>query len=213
MKFTFALAALALAAPALAQSSSAVPSGIAGISPCILTCLTSAQGCSSFTDIQCVCTSTQYQDSAASCLNSTCSTADQNAARQLQQSQCASSTFLLRRLRLVHRLGRVLHALLALLRRLVCPLVALLRRVVRQVLALVARVVRDVRGLVRAVQPEQRRVERPQHVRERRAEGVGRHGRGRVGHGRRGRSRCACGRRARGLSALMLMSGASVVRG
>ncbi|KAI0061791.1 hypothetical protein BV25DRAFT_1870555 [Artomyces pyxidatus] len=91
--------ALALfAVGAAAQSSSAVPSGVPGLDACILTCLTQATasgGCSSFTDLQCVCTSTAFQSAAQQCLTSQCTQADQQAALQLQQSQCASSPSLL----------------------------------------------------------------------------------------------------------------------
>ncbi|KAH7883432.1 hypothetical protein F5I97DRAFT_243315 [Phlebopus sp. FC_14] len=69
-------------------STSSLP---AGIDDCILTCVTQAAasgGCSSFTDLQCVCTSTAFQSAALQCLQSTCTPADVTAATQLQQQEC-----------------------------------------------------------------------------------------------------------------------------
>ncbi|ETW74605.1 hypothetical protein HETIRDRAFT_461384 [Heterobasidion irregulare TC 32-1] len=79
----------------IAQSSSAVPTGVAGLSPCIITCLTQASSsgtCSSFTDISCVCSSQAFQSAAAQCLTSSCSSSDQAAALQLQQTECGSAS-------------------------------------------------------------------------------------------------------------------------
>lgn len=42
------------------------------------------------TDVSCVCTNTTFQKAAQSCLTSKCSSADQAAALQLQQSECAN---------------------------------------------------------------------------------------------------------------------------
>ncbi|KAI0039580.1 hypothetical protein FA95DRAFT_1612465 [Auriscalpium vulgare] len=81
--------ALGLAAPALAQSSSAVPTGISGVSPCIFICLSTTPGCS-YADLQCSCTNTVYQNAVEQCLETECSSQDQDAARQLQQSNCAA---------------------------------------------------------------------------------------------------------------------------
>lgn len=82
---------------AVAQSSStasaAVPTSTAGIDPCILGCVQSAassNGCSSFTDLSCVCGSTAFQQSALSCLQSNCTSADVQAAQALQSAECAA---------------------------------------------------------------------------------------------------------------------------
>ncbi|THU75204.1 hypothetical protein K435DRAFT_707540, partial [Dendrothele bispora CBS 962.96] len=65
-----------------------------GISQCVLSCVSSAasdNGCSSFTDLQCVCTNTAFQQASLQCLQSNCP--DQvDAATQLQQQECASGT-------------------------------------------------------------------------------------------------------------------------
>ncbi|KAH8825353.1 hypothetical protein DL96DRAFT_180217 [Flagelloscypha sp. PMI_526] len=79
--------ALALARP---QASTTAPSAGStdGISPCILGCATKATQCK-LTDVSCVCTNTDYQNSVAQCIQSTC--ADQaQAAQQVQAAQCAA---------------------------------------------------------------------------------------------------------------------------
>ncbi|THH20279.1 hypothetical protein EW146_g1037 [Bondarzewia mesenterica] len=52
----------------------------------------SSHCCSSFTDLSCVCTSQAFQSTAQQCLTSNCTSADQQAALQLQQTECASAT-------------------------------------------------------------------------------------------------------------------------
>ncbi|KXN84310.1 hypothetical protein AN958_12774 [Leucoagaricus sp. SymC.cos] len=111
---TSKLALLAFVAVAAAQSSSpstsrsatapgsATPSGSAppvpsglGITPCILNCTTSAAsqaGCSSFADLPCVCTSTQFQNTAMSCLQANCTSSDVTTALGLQQQECGAIT-------------------------------------------------------------------------------------------------------------------------
>ncbi|PAV20151.1 ectomycorrhiza-regulated CFEM domain-containing [Pyrrhoderma noxium] len=74
-------------------ASAASPSGTGSIDACILTCVTqaaSSAGCSSFQDLQCVCTNTDFQSAAQQCLQSSCTAADLNTALGLQQSQCAA---------------------------------------------------------------------------------------------------------------------------
>ncbi|PBK67571.1 hypothetical protein ARMSODRAFT_959181 [Armillaria solidipes] len=44
------------------------------------------------TDLTCICTNTAFQDAAASCLQSTCTAEEQQAAAALQQSECAAGT-------------------------------------------------------------------------------------------------------------------------
>ncbi|KAH9925875.1 uncharacterized protein BXZ73DRAFT_78857 [Epithele typhae] len=93
MKFT-ALSAILLAASAVhAQSttSSASTSIPSGVTPCILNCVSqaaSAAGCSGFSDLACVCTNTQFQQQAQSCLESSCTPAEVAAAQALQSSEC-----------------------------------------------------------------------------------------------------------------------------
>ncbi|KAI5983715.1 hypothetical protein EDD15DRAFT_1855575 [Pisolithus albus] len=86
-----ALAAQAQSATATASASSSTPS----LSPCLLNCVTtaaSAAGCSSFTDLTCVCSSTTFQSDAAACLTANCTTADIQTAQALEQQECASVT-------------------------------------------------------------------------------------------------------------------------
>ncbi|THV03650.1 hypothetical protein K435DRAFT_650810 [Dendrothele bispora CBS 962.96] len=98
---------LALVASINAQSSSSattsatsVPSSPGGISPCILQCVTTAaeqNGCQSFADISCVCTSIPFQQASLACLQANCTSDDVTTATQLQQSECGSGAlFLLR---------------------------------------------------------------------------------------------------------------------
>jgi hypothetical protein len=44
-------------------------------------------------DIQCECTNTDFQSELTSCLEANCSPSDQQAATQLQQSQCAAGEY------------------------------------------------------------------------------------------------------------------------
>ncbi|KAI0046296.1 hypothetical protein FA95DRAFT_1403372 [Auriscalpium vulgare] len=92
MKFMLALAALALAAPALAEAPSALPSRIAGFSPCILECLKHNEGPDGCTigDVECSCTKPQYSSGVTMCvLNQGCSAADIEAASKVHQEDCA----------------------------------------------------------------------------------------------------------------------------
>ncbi|KAK7456349.1 hypothetical protein VKT23_010596 [Stygiomarasmius scandens] len=66
-----------------------------GISQCIIDCVTPAatdNGCSSFADLQCVCTSSDFQSAALSCLQANCTTAQIQEADNLQTSNCANIT-------------------------------------------------------------------------------------------------------------------------
>ncbi|TFY59217.1 hypothetical protein EVJ58_g5918 [Rhodofomes roseus] len=88
------LALFALVGAAAAQSSSAaVPTSTAGIDPCILSCVQSAAssaGCSSFTDLTCICSSSAFQTSALACLTANCPATDLAAAQALQSAECAA---------------------------------------------------------------------------------------------------------------------------
>ncbi|KAI5892097.1 uncharacterized protein SCHCODRAFT_02625300 [Schizophyllum commune H4-8] len=97
MKFA-PIALLVFATAALAQDStsaatSAAATSTAGISACILQCSSdaaSSNGCSSITDLQCVCTSASFQDDAKSCLQDNCTEEEQQTALQLQAAECAA---------------------------------------------------------------------------------------------------------------------------
>ncbi|KAI0682023.1 hypothetical protein C8Q76DRAFT_763833, partial [Earliella scabrosa] len=98
MKFT-TLSALTLAAAFAgvhAQSSSVsspLPTSTAGLTPCILSCVTdaaSANGCQGPTDFACVCTNLQFQQQARACLQDSCSQGEVQAAEALQSQQCAA---------------------------------------------------------------------------------------------------------------------------
>ncbi|KAG5716911.1 hypothetical protein E4T56_gene8528 [Termitomyces sp. T112] len=74
---------------AASEPSASLP---AGISPCILSCVTTAAqsvGCT-FTDTSCVCTSTQFQSEAQGCLQANCTAQDLQAALALQAQECGS---------------------------------------------------------------------------------------------------------------------------
>ncbi|KAI0666985.1 hypothetical protein C8Q78DRAFT_942322, partial [Trametes maxima] len=92
------LVVAAAIAGANAQGSSsapAAPTSTAGISACIIGCITqsaTANGCSGLADINCFCTSPAFQAATLSCLQSTCTSAEVQAAEALQQSECAAGT-------------------------------------------------------------------------------------------------------------------------
>ncbi|KAI0072418.1 hypothetical protein K474DRAFT_398330 [Panus rudis PR-1116 ss-1] len=97
MLFNTKLASLALVAAAAlsvsAQDSSA-PAATPSLSTCILGCLTQASSgssCQSFTDVSCVCSDQTFQQNAAQCLESQCSSDEQQAAIQLQQQECGGT--------------------------------------------------------------------------------------------------------------------------
>ncbi|KIJ09995.1 hypothetical protein PAXINDRAFT_172262 [Paxillus involutus ATCC 200175] len=95
---TFAvIAACALAAQAQSTTTSTAPASEsslpAGLDTCILSCVTAAAttgGCSSYTDLQCVCTSTAFQSAAQECLQANCTAEDVATATQLQTQECAA---------------------------------------------------------------------------------------------------------------------------
>ncbi|KAF9218738.1 hypothetical protein BS17DRAFT_811529 [Gyrodon lividus] len=97
---TFAvIAACALAVHAQSSTTSTAPSSQsslpAGLDTCILACLTEAAGtggCTSYTDLQCVCTSTAFQGAALQCLQNNCTADDVTVATQLQSQECAQIT-------------------------------------------------------------------------------------------------------------------------
>ncbi|KIM30602.1 hypothetical protein M408DRAFT_288137 [Serendipita vermifera MAFF 305830] len=84
---TLIAAALVVAPVAFAQDTGSIP-------PCILNCTTTslaAGGCTGITDLQCICTSTDFQTAAGTCIATDCP--DQtDAALTLQNEQCAAIT-------------------------------------------------------------------------------------------------------------------------
>ncbi|KAL1744688.1 hypothetical protein HDZ31DRAFT_63826 [Schizophyllum fasciatum] len=97
MKFArvafLALASAVLAQDSTSSASGAAPTSTAGISQCLLQCTTtaaSANGCSSVTDLQCLCTSASFQNDAKSCMQDNCTEEEQQAGLQLQAAECAN---------------------------------------------------------------------------------------------------------------------------
>ncbi|KIY64657.1 hypothetical protein CYLTODRAFT_425021 [Cylindrobasidium torrendii FP15055 ss-10] len=69
--------------------------GAQDVPSCVLTCSTqslSSGSCTSVTDIACICSDQAFQAAALSCLQSTCSESELQAALSLQQSQCGSTS-------------------------------------------------------------------------------------------------------------------------
>ncbi|RDB20651.1 hypothetical protein Hypma_012115 [Hypsizygus marmoreus] len=91
--FTLALLVVSAAAQSTTSTSETeIPSGVSGITPCIIGCVqpaAEANGCA-FTDPTCVCASAQFQADARACLESTCSAAEVQAALGLQAQQCGA---------------------------------------------------------------------------------------------------------------------------
>ncbi|WWC87366.1 uncharacterized protein L201_002255 [Kwoniella dendrophila CBS 6074] len=85
MKFTI-FASIALASLASAQVS---------IPTCVVTCSTqaaAAAGCTSYTDVSCVCTNAAFQNAAGACLIANCTSEEQTAAVSLQSALCAGQS-------------------------------------------------------------------------------------------------------------------------
>ncbi|KAL1922641.1 uncharacterized protein VTP21DRAFT_10180 [Calcarisporiella thermophila] len=75
-----------------ANGSSLGVRGFPGISMCIISCSSEAAsntGCSSFTNLACVCTDANFQSIASQCIQSNCPD-EQQAAKSLQSQHCAS---------------------------------------------------------------------------------------------------------------------------
>ncbi|KAG2158669.1 uncharacterized protein EDB93DRAFT_1245900 [Suillus bovinus] len=92
-KSLLVLAAAALAANAQSTTTTSAIATPSGVSDCVISCsnqAASAGGCSSFTDLSCVCTSTAFQAAAGACLQANCTATDIAQAQALQQSECAS---------------------------------------------------------------------------------------------------------------------------
>ncbi|KIM78077.1 hypothetical protein PILCRDRAFT_602886 [Piloderma croceum F 1598] len=94
--FVAALAVNAASSSSTNTSTAPVPSSTAAIPACVANCLGNATssapgGCTSPTNVTCVCTSTEFQEAAQKCLKANCSAADQATANALGQSQCPNS--------------------------------------------------------------------------------------------------------------------------
>ncbi|KAH7872774.1 uncharacterized protein C8R40DRAFT_418637 [Lentinula edodes] len=64
------------------------------LSQCATACVSQAavkDGCVSFTNITCVCTSAQFQQDALSCLTAECSSSDLTTLEGLQAQECGAS--------------------------------------------------------------------------------------------------------------------------
>ncbi|KAG6888342.1 hypothetical protein C0995_009089 [Termitomyces sp. Mi166 len=88
------LASCAVAQSSTASNSAAEPSTSlpAGLTPCILGCIqpaAQAAGCA-FTDPTCVCTSTEFQQQAAQCLQQQCTAEEVQTALGLQAQECGA---------------------------------------------------------------------------------------------------------------------------
>ncbi|WVF70406.1 hypothetical protein IAT40_005196 [Kwoniella sp. CBS 6097] len=67
----------------------------ANIPQCVVTCSTEAAasaGCTSYTDVTCVCTNAAFQNAAGACLIANCTADEQTAAASLQQVLCAGQS-------------------------------------------------------------------------------------------------------------------------
>ncbi|KAG1774607.1 hypothetical protein EV702DRAFT_519668 [Suillus placidus] len=91
--FVLAAAALAANAQAVTTTSDAAAATPSGVTECIVSCSTQAAaagGCSSYTDLSCVCTSTAFQTAASACLQANCTAAELAEALSLQKTECAA---------------------------------------------------------------------------------------------------------------------------
>ncbi|KAF7794300.1 hypothetical protein EIP86_005433 [Pleurotus ostreatoroseus] len=87
------LAASAFGAATSATDSADAAAATMGITTCIIGCSTQAaetEGCSSFADLQCVCTNANFQAAARECLTANCTAAELTSALALQDQECAS---------------------------------------------------------------------------------------------------------------------------
>ncbi|KAF5351560.1 hypothetical protein D9758_007188 [Tetrapyrgos nigripes] len=91
--FTLSVLATSVAAQSSTSSASA-PVSTADIPPCVLNCIQEALpgNCDSISDINCLCTSTNFQLASLQCLQSKCSNAELETATSLQGNLCVSSS-------------------------------------------------------------------------------------------------------------------------
>ncbi|KAH8984798.1 hypothetical protein EDB86DRAFT_3219811 [Lactarius hatsudake] len=67
--------------------------GVSAQSACIIDCVEQSESpstCTSYTDLSCVCSNQAFQSASAACVNAKCTTADQQAALDLQKQNCGS---------------------------------------------------------------------------------------------------------------------------
>ncbi|TFK69734.1 hypothetical protein BDN72DRAFT_959341 [Pluteus cervinus] len=86
-------ATVAVAQDSSASAASSAPAAVPSIDTCILGCVTPAaveNGCVSFANVSCVCTSQPFQAAALACLQANCTAADVTASEALQTAQCAN---------------------------------------------------------------------------------------------------------------------------
>ncbi|KIM55446.1 hypothetical protein SCLCIDRAFT_301368 [Scleroderma citrinum Foug A] len=89
-----AASVLAVQAQSGTETSSAAAS-TPSLSACLLQCVSTAAqsaGCSSFTDLACVCSSTSFQTTAGQCLQTSCTAEDVQTGLALQQQECGGLT-------------------------------------------------------------------------------------------------------------------------
>ncbi|KAH9165061.1 hypothetical protein EDB89DRAFT_2077365 [Lactarius sanguifluus] len=70
--------------------------GVSAQDACIIGCVQqslSPSTCTSYTDLACVCSNKAFQRASAACLNAKCTTADQQAALELQKQKCGSGGY------------------------------------------------------------------------------------------------------------------------
>ncbi|KAH9165059.1 hypothetical protein EDB89DRAFT_2126207 [Lactarius sanguifluus] len=73
----------------------ATVAGVSAQDACIIGCLQqslSPSTCTSYTNISCVCSNKAFQSASAACINANCTTADQQAALELQLAECGSGS-------------------------------------------------------------------------------------------------------------------------
>ncbi|KAH8985531.1 hypothetical protein EDB92DRAFT_1351154 [Lactarius akahatsu] len=69
--------------------------GVSAQDACIIGCLQqslSPTTCTSYTNLTCVCSNKAFQSASAACINANCTTADQQAALELQLAECGSGS-------------------------------------------------------------------------------------------------------------------------
>jgi len=74
-----------------AQTSSAAPP--ASTPACVTACINSSlspEGCVSATDLQCLCTNSEFDQTSIQCIRANCTAAERTQAIQLQQDECTA---------------------------------------------------------------------------------------------------------------------------
>ncbi|KZP09218.1 hypothetical protein FIBSPDRAFT_873829 [Athelia psychrophila] len=66
-----------------------------GFTPCVTSCMTqgaAAAGCSTYFNLQCTCLSSSFNSTLTSCLQASCTAAEQNSSASTQSESCAFVT-------------------------------------------------------------------------------------------------------------------------